>query len=172
MPSICFVICYPCAGINGVSNINELPPDWDTSDDIINLSAGKRWALLAIWSFDDKKVNAILKKMHKHPSQQDLNVISFAFLAMITGTERRDVLARLFAMLHLFVPGKATVLMSGVSAPQCCGAIFSHYPARIRFPAIPHAIHRADKRLLGVQRLQLAAQVLMWLSMVRSVTTR
>lgn len=88
----------PAAGINSVSNINELPPDWDTSDDIINLSAGKRWALLAIWSFfDDKKVNAILKKMHKHPSQQDLNVISFAFLAMITGTERRDVLARLFA---------------------------------------------------------------------------
>lgn len=88
----------PAAGINSVSNINELPPDWDTSDDIINLSAGKRWALLAIWSFFDyKKVNAILKKMHKHPSQQDLNVISFAFLAMITGTERRDVLARLFA---------------------------------------------------------------------------
>lgn len=35
----------------------------------------------------------------------------------------------------------------------------SRNPARIRFPAVPHTIHRADKRLLGVQRFQLTAQV-------------
>ena len=37
--------------------------------------------------------------------------------------------------------------------------MLSGNPAGIRFPAIPHAVHRANKRLVGVQRLQLAAQV-------------
>ncbi len=44
--------------------------------------------------------------------------------------------------------------------------------AGVGFPAVTDAVNGTDKGLFGVERFQLAAQVLMWLSMVRSVTTR
>lgn len=42
----------------------------------------------------------------------------------------------------------------------------------VGLPAVADAVDGADKGLLGVQRLQLTPQVLIWLSIVLSVTTR
>lgn len=85
-------------GIDAAQNIAELHPKWKMEDSIMELRPNERWSLLAIWSLvDDERVRGILKRMHRDPSQQGLDLMSYAWLAHSTATDRRDVLARLFA---------------------------------------------------------------------------
>jgi hypothetical protein len=89
--------CAP-EGIDNASAVAELPPNWGAEQMLGDLSPNRRWSLLAIWSMvDERRVREIMKRMHKDPSQISQNLLGFAWLAEATGTERRDVLTRLFA---------------------------------------------------------------------------
>lgn len=88
----------PQSGIEGAKTIHELPPHWDAAPRISELSPNKRWSLLAIWSLvNPQKVRELLRELGRDPSQQELDLMSFEWLASSTGTDRRDILTRLFA---------------------------------------------------------------------------
>lgn len=86
----------PVQGMQGAMSVEDLPPDWDALPE--TLKASPRWALLAIWSFNDAdRVRTLLKSMHRDASQQDTDLMSLTFLAQSISTDLRDILTRLFA---------------------------------------------------------------------------
>lgn len=88
----------PEGGIDGATSVADLPPQWDAVSKLMELRPNPRWSLLAIWSLiDHNRVRSILKELDRDASQQDLDLMSFHWLAQSTGTERRDILTRLFA---------------------------------------------------------------------------
>ncbi|OOG11310.1 restriction endonuclease [Pseudomonas sp. C9] len=88
----------PCTGIDAALSWKELPPKWSAEISLTTLSPNPRWSLLAIWSLvDASKVRSILKKMDRDASQRPVDLMSFEFLSGDTGTDRRDILTRLFA---------------------------------------------------------------------------
>ncbi|QOT76562.1 hypothetical protein [Cupriavidus basilensis] len=91
-----FVI--PADGIDSATSVIELPPNWDAASQLDKLRPNPRWSLLAIWSLiDPDRVRLILKELGRDASQRRLDLMSFQWLALSTGTERRDILTRLFA---------------------------------------------------------------------------
>lgn len=91
-----FVI--PSSGVDAALSWTELPPKWSAEASLGTLSPNPRWSLLAIWSLANAgKVRSILKTTGNDASQQLLDLMSFEFLASNTGTNRRDILTRLFA---------------------------------------------------------------------------
>lgn len=89
----------PACGIDAAESTKQLPPKWEAIAEIgAQLRPNQRWGLLAIWSLvDATRVRIILKEMHHDASQQDLDLMSFSWLAQSTATDRRDILTRLFA---------------------------------------------------------------------------
>lgn len=88
----------PVDGIDAAQKVTELLPKWQMENSMCKLRPNERWSLLAIWSLvDDDRVRDILKRMGKDASQQRLDLMSYAWLAQSTATNRRDVLTRLFA---------------------------------------------------------------------------
>lgn len=88
----------PAGGIASARSVAELPPKWQMEGSIVHLHPNERWSLLAVWALvDDSRVRAVLVRMGRDPSQQDLDVMSYAWLSHSTATGRRDILARLFA---------------------------------------------------------------------------
>lgn len=88
----------PDSGIDSANDWTELRPKWEMESEILGLKPGQKWSLLAIWSFvDSERVRGILRRMGSDASQQEIDLMSFEFLAKSTGTERRDILTRLFA---------------------------------------------------------------------------
>lgn len=88
----------PDQGIDSATDWTDLPPKWEMEPEITGLKASQRWSLLAIWSFvNSEKVRTILRQMNRDASQQEMDLMSFEFLAKSTGTERKDFLTRMFA---------------------------------------------------------------------------
>ncbi|WP_133406874.1 restriction endonuclease [Parashewanella tropica] len=88
----------PKEGIDEAIHWRDLPPKWEAKIHLDELRPNPRWTLLAIWSLIDRnKVREILKELRHDASQQDLDLMSFQWLAESTATERRDILTRLFA---------------------------------------------------------------------------
>lgn len=88
----------PDTGIDAALSWSKLPPKWSADILLETLSPNPRWSLLAIWSLvDANKVRSILKKLGQDASQRSVDLMSFEFLSGDTGTDRRDILTRLFA---------------------------------------------------------------------------
>lgn len=88
----------PARGITSAQSVAELLPKWQMEGALVKLRPNERWSLLAVWALvDDRRVRAILKHMGHDPSQQNTDLMSYAWLAHSTATGRRDILARLFA---------------------------------------------------------------------------
>lgn len=88
----------PKDGVNSAVSVDELSPEWNAVSKLNKLSPNMRWSVLAIWSLvDESAVREILKGMNHDASQQELDLMSFAWLAKSTATNRRDILTRLFA---------------------------------------------------------------------------
>lgn len=87
----------PSSGIDSASSTHELAPAWSAQPHLATLKPMERWFVLVVWSFvDATRVRGILKTMNKDASQQSLDVMSISF-HVATGTNRRDILARLLA---------------------------------------------------------------------------
>ena len=88
----------PLEGIEGAESVAALPPKWSAAERLSDLKPNERWSLLAIWSLIDvPKVREIMIEMNRDASQQELDLLSFQWLAFSTATNRRDILTRLFA---------------------------------------------------------------------------
>nr|WP_298108103.1 restriction endonuclease [uncultured Pseudomonas sp.] len=87
----------PSSGIDSASSTRELAPAWSAQTHLATLKSMERWFVLVVWSFvDATRVRDILKSMNKDASQQSIDFMSISF-HVATGTNRRDILARLLA---------------------------------------------------------------------------
>ncbi|APQ10353.1 hypothetical protein BJP27_02090 [Pseudomonas oryzihabitans] len=87
----------PLSGIDSALSTCELAPAWDDHAHFETLKPMERWFVLVVWSFvDADRVRGILKALGRDASQQSIDLMSISFHAA-TGTNRRDILARLLA---------------------------------------------------------------------------